>query len=435
MATPCFNAICRPAVARSGATAAASPKILRRATLIAGVSLCLVTAASVATPQEFSLNGFADARLVQPSSQQSWMTGGLGKLRYGSAGDPQPGLHLDEIIADGRAVLAPGLAVFATVRYEPDQRTALDVLEAYARYQPIATTGFLWSSKLGAFFPPISLENEGVGWRSPWTLTPSAINTWVGEELRTLGLESTVERRTKTGALGVTFAVYGWNDQAGTLLADRGWTMDDRPAGLFDKERLPDALARQFHHAGPLYDGSFKEVDDQPGWYAGLSWRENGLGRVNFLHYDNRGDPSAVRDGIVGWRTTFDSVGVEADLDEFVVLSQAMAGETEIAFSPASRTLTKFQSAYLLVGRYFGDWTAAARLDYFATQDDNPPSSFDLSEHGNAATVALSWRPQRWLRLTGELLRLDSYRSQRTQVGLDAHAVETQLQLSVRASF
>jgi hypothetical protein len=93
------------------------PQILFRATLTAGVDLCLVTASSVGNSQELSLNGFADARLVQPSSQQSWMTAGLGKLRYGSAGDPQPGLHLDEIIADGRAVLAPGLAVFATVRY------------------------------------------------------------------------------------------------------------------------------------------------------------------------------------------------------------------------------------------------------------------------------------------------------------------------------
>jgi hypothetical protein len=435
MSAICLKLICRPAAESSGATAVAPRNTLLRASLLAGVSLGLVTAPSIAISQELGLNGFVDARLVQPSSQQSWMTGGVGKLRYGSAGDPQPGLHFDEIIADGRAVLAPGLAVLATLRYEPNQRTALDVLEAYARYQPIATTGLLWSSRLGAFYPPISLENEGVGWSSPWTLTPSAINTWVGEELRTLGLESTVEWRTETGALGITIAVYGWNDQAGTLLADRGWAMGDRPTGLFDKIRLPDALAAQFGATSPLYNGSFKEIDDRPGWYAGLSWRQNGLGRVNFLHYDNRGDPAAVRDNIEAWRTTFDSVGVEADLDEFVVLSQVMAGETEIAFTPDSRSLTKFQSAYLLVGRYFGDWSAAARLDYFATQNDNPPDSLDLSEHGHAATVALAWRPQRWLRLTGEVLRLDSYTAQRALVGLDRHAVETQVQLSVRVSF
>jgi hypothetical protein len=425
----------RHSAASSAATAGVSQKIIRRAARIAGAVLCLAIAAAAGNAAEFSVNGFADARLVQPSSQQSWMNGGLGKLRYGSSGDPQPGLHFDELIADGRLVLNPALAVLATVRYEPDQRTALDVLEAYVRYQPIATTGLLWSNKLGAFYPPISLENEGVGWASPWTLTPSAINSWVGEELRTLGLESTVERRSAEGALALTFAVYGWNDQAGTLLAWRGWAMGDRPTGLFDKLRLPDTLARQFRRSAPYYDGSFKEIDNRPGWYAGLSWRENELGRVSFLHYDNRGNPRATRDTIVAWRTTFDSLGVEADLGDFVVLGQLMAGETEVAQIPAFRSLTKFQSAYILVGRYFGDWSVAARLDHFATQDDNPPNNFDLSEHGRAQTVAVAWRPQRWLRLTGELLRLDSYRYQRAQVRLNPQAVETQLQLSARASF
>ncbi|MDB5409424.1 MAG: hypothetical protein JWL84_4336 [Rhodospirillales bacterium] len=402
---------------------------------VAGAFLCLAVAASIGSAQEFSLNGFADARLVQPSSQQSWMNGGLGKLRYGSAGDPQPGFHFDEIIADGRALLAPGLAILGTLRAAPGQRTALDVLEAYARYQPIATSGFLWSNKLGAFYPPVSLENEGTGWSSPWSLTPSAINSWVGEELRTFGLESAIERRVARGALALTLSVYGWNDQAGTLLAWRGWAMGDFPTGIFDKPRLPDALARQFRRSVPYYDGSFKEVDDRPGWYGGLSWRENGLGRVNFLHYDNIGDPRAVRDGIVAWRTSFDSLGTEVDLGEFVVLGQVMAGETEIARTPAFRALTKFQSAYVLAGRYFGDWSLAARVDTFATQEDNPPNAIDLSEHGHAATVALSWRPRRWLRLTSEILRLDSYRAQRLQAGLAAQAVETQLQLSMRTSF
>ena len=46
-----------------------------------------------------------------------------------------------------------------------------------------------WSVKAGAFFPTISLENDDLGWTSPYTLTPSAINSWIGEELRTIGSE------------------------------------------------------------------------------------------------------------------------------------------------------------------------------------------------------------------------------------------------------
>jgi hypothetical protein len=90
-------------------------------------------------------------------------------------------------VADLRLTLDPSAFVFATVRASPDQHAPFDVLEAYGRYQPIATADRLWSIKLGAFFPPISLEIESVGWTSPWTLTPSAINSWVGNELRTIG--------------------------------------------------------------------------------------------------------------------------------------------------------------------------------------------------------------------------------------------------------
>ena len=44
--------------------------------------------------------------------------------------------------------------------------------------------------KTGAFFPTISLENDDLGWTSPYTLTPSAINSWIGDELRTIGSEA-----------------------------------------------------------------------------------------------------------------------------------------------------------------------------------------------------------------------------------------------------
>ena len=80
------------------------------------------------------------------------------------------------------AVLADGLG----------QRSGVDALEAYARYSPQTSGDWQWSVKAGAFFPPISLENTEVGWTSPWTLTPSAINSWVGEEVKVVGGEATL---------------------------------------------------------------------------------------------------------------------------------------------------------------------------------------------------------------------------------------------------
>ena len=54
------------------------------------------------------------------------------------------------------------------------------------------------------------------GWRSPYTLSFSAINTWVGEELRTIGAEYSLDWLGRSHGHDFDFtlnaAAYGWND-------------------------------------------------------------------------------------------------------------------------------------------------------------------------------------------------------------------------------
>src|ERR1700753_3075273 len=110
------------------------------------------------------------------------------------------------------------------LRAEPQTPSVVDALEAYLRYAPAADGNLSWSVKAGAFFPTISLENDDLGWASPYTLTPSAINSWIGEELRTIGSEGIMKVRTENaGTLSFTGALFCCNDPAGILLADRGW--------------------------------------------------------------------------------------------------------------------------------------------------------------------------------------------------------------------
>jgi hypothetical protein len=210
--------------------------------------------------------------------------------------------------------------------------------------------------------------------------------------LRTVGGETNVEWRYGSGAVTLTGAVFGWNDPAGALLADRGWAFDSRLVGLFDSARLPDALARSRRHAGPLTDEPFHEVDDQPGWYAGVSWQLDNYGRISALRYENRANPALARQGQAAWRTDFNSLGIETDIGDFVVLSQAMVGFTEIAPSPRFNSDTDFQAAYLLVGRYFGNFRVAGRVDVFATQERHQGGS-TLGEHGHASTASASYLP------------------------------------------
>ena len=55
-----------------------------------------------------------------------------------------------------------------------------------------------------------------------------------------------------------------------------------------------------------------------------------------------------------------------------------------------------------------------------------------LSEDGSAGTVSVSWQAKEWLRLTGELLQVDSRRAQRSLTGDAPRQSETQFQLAAR---
>jgi hypothetical protein len=175
--------------------------------LIAAILLFALPFAARA--QDFTVNGLLDLGFATTSHQTSWLKGGLGKLDSGGGGGGggQSVAFVGQALADLRLQLDPALAGFVRLRLAPNQHAPFDILEAYARYQPVSTRDWLWSVKLGAFFPPISLENESVGWTSPWTLTPSAINSWVGDELRTIGGESNLEWRYGTGALSLLGSV------------------------------------------------------------------------------------------------------------------------------------------------------------------------------------------------------------------------------------
>jgi hypothetical protein len=379
---------------------------------------------------DFSFDGYADVRIIAPSGQISWLDGGLGKLRYGE-GDSN--LQFAEITGEGRVLVTPELSAVTVLRIEPEQRTFVDVLETYVRYRPNSITPFRWSVKVGAFFSPISLENTEIGWTSYWTLTPSALNSWVGEELRTIGSEGQLEWRRDSGTVALTGAVFGWNDPAGVLIAERGWALDDRPTGLFDHLRRPDAQSVLSGDPAPLVTPVFQEIDHRPGWYAGLNWDETGLGSARILYYNNNGNVSKESNDVYTWQTTFWSAGFKTQIDNFTLLTQGLTGRTIIVDN--FRSVTDYDAAYVLLGWEQGNWRLAARADVFETRQHNPGPPLGLSETGYAGTASIIWLPRDWLRLTAELLCVDSTRHERAIVDLHPRQVETQMQLSGRVYF
>jgi hypothetical protein len=387
--------------------------------------------AAPAQAADFSFEGYGDARLVMPPGTESYIDGGLGKLRYSKDDEVfQPG----DVIGEGRLVVTPDLTMIATGRVNVRYGLAADLLEGYLRYRPVSTTQWRWSVKVGAFFPPLSLENQQVGWSTFWTFTPSAINSWVGEELRTIGAEGTLEWRRDTGPVTLTAAVFGWNDPAGVMIADRGWTFDDRYAGLFEHSRLPDATGVLLGEPPPLYARLFTEMDNSPGWYVDLSWEPEGVGGFELMRYDNEADPTVLREGQVAWRTRFWDLGFQRQMGKITLLSQAMSGNTVIQPSPFYRQSTDFKSAYVLLGYDLDEWWAAVRFDVFQTRTEATFPSV-LNEDGHAVTAALNWLPESWVRLGGELLWIDDRRNERIIEGDAPQREETQLQILARFYF
>jgi hypothetical protein len=110
--------------------------------------------------------------------------------------------------------------------------------------------------------------------------------------------------------------------------------------------RTPDVFAAN----PPLREQPFKEIDHRPGWYAGANLRQDGVGRLTGLYYDNRANPAVFSGNDFAWRTKFGSLGLETDIGDVVLLAQAMRGDTTI--EPAANTsfVANFQAAYLLAG-------------------------------------------------------------------------------------
>jgi hypothetical protein len=407
---------------------------LLAATLLAAVGL---PAQAEENFGALSVSGYADFRLVAPPRETQWLNGGLSKFRYGNE---EGNFRFTEAVVQGAFKFSDELSAVAVLRGEPEQRTGIDMLEGYVSWHPAAAGSLSWSVKTGAFFPAISLENDDLGWASPYTLTPSAINSWIGEELRTIGSEAILRYDAHgLGTVSLTAAVTCCNDPAGVLIADRGWAMDDRPAGIFSDQRLPDATLRLFHLAVPDRTPMFDEIDGRPGWYAGLGWQMAGIGKLSVLRYDNEGDPNKVSGEYPAWDTRFWSYGARTGWDGLVLIAQGLQGQTVIG-TRFGLSYTFFQSAFLLASYDLSsagleDWRASLRGDVFQTRHPAATPSI-LNEDGQAATVSLSWQHFDWLRVTGEMIAMQSRRREYVLAGFPASSVDQrQFQLSARFFF
>jgi hypothetical protein len=295
---------------------------------------------------------------------------------------------------------------------------------------PFPTTSVRWRARVGAFFMPASLENRGIGWTNVYSITPSAINTWIGEEFRTIGAE--LEARwlgASSGYLGdvaLIAAAYGWNDPAGVLIAKRGFALTDRPSTLFDGLGKPS-------------DGFYHEIDRKPGYYVGVSWKHHDRLEVRALRYDNRGDPGAINAaGDSAWRTRFSSVGARLEpSSHWTFAAQYLDGDTAVGADSLgiAQFYDRFRAAYALASFEWARERLTARYDDFHTHQLSGFYGPASNENGHGWTFAWSHELGEHWQILVEWLRVASIFPPRMEIGNPAAQTQSQLQLAARYKF
>jgi hypothetical protein len=356
-----------------------------------------------------SLRALLDLRIVRGTQAPSWQEGGPGNLRYGGVQESDGSFErvtrfaISQLAVEPSADLPWGMRFHAQVNWDGDiddrgdtspDHDVVRLIEGYLR-RDWGTPANGWGVLVGVSNPPFSLENIGPAWTPKYTLTPSALNTWLWEDGRVLGLEGEWWKTTRDDVDLNAFAGMGWGpDQMGILLARRGWVLSDYLNGINSVVPIP---------ADGQTNG-FDERDGRPALYVGGTvadpWK---IGKLQAGYFDNLGN-LAVQ-GV--WEMRYAVVGVAlqpvAGLD---ILFQYLIGKTATRTNGFSSTV---QALYPLISYRWRQHRVTFRYDDFRVQDtDGPPNT---RERGHAFTVSYLFELGLHHRIGFEYITVDSTRA------------------------
>jgi len=421
--------------------ACAAKRLLVRSAIPWGCALAALCSTPASAGGLFSadtleVNG--DLRLVAVDGEKSWVDGGFGKLRSGSRGDfrVRPQLGNANLIWKPQFTWSLGATIVGSL--QGGERTEAGLSQAYLTFKPMRGTKIAASARLGLMWPPISLEHDGADWHVRDSITPSAINSWIGEEVRPVAAEATLAANLGEHQLRATAAVMAANDTAGTLLTFRGWALHDRTTLAFRRQPLPplgDIGGYQAPFTHPLLDLEHGFAR-RPGYYAKLAWQMPIPVRLELFRYDNRTDPEVFnQDFEWGWRTQFNHLGVVADLGHATSLKlQAIDGRTRMGFVEIGGRHwvdDRFRSGFAMLTHAFGPVGISARAEAFRTRNRGSDVDSEYDEKGWSAMLA---GKRDWGHFTGllELLHVSSRSEHLDEHGLLPRRRQTQAQAELR---
>lgn len=434
------------------------------------VTALLLASAPAVLAGELELHGFGSVRGIGVSGQPSWLEGGFGRLTEGAEA---PG----DRAFTGRALLHAGLDwkpsetfqlhLQGLARAEPSDAGGgrFGVPEAYAVFRPELSPNVFLQFKGGLFFPGTSFENPDRLWASPYTISFSALNTWLAEELRLTGLESRLLWSDGRDTLHVGGTGFVANDTLGTLVAWRGWSFGDRFTVIGEWLPLPPLASLRPDGAFSVQrdDGTrpIGELDDRLGWMARGGWERLDRAALQVAYFDNRGD-RRLYDGEYAWDTRFWALGGRLEPGGGVtLLGEAMFGNTAMGAMPGGEPYdpydpygyqavpaaadpyaggasafvdTDFAAAYAMLSWQRAAVRLSARFDWFRNEDRDGVAEDD-GEDGKAFTLAAFWTPVERLRLGAEFLTVAAQRRAAAQSWADPDTDAWKATLEARLFF
>jgi opacity protein-like surface antigen len=392
--------------------------------IAAAIIISAVTASAFAQQKAFQLHAVVSARAIYVKSQPSWTQGAFGRFDVGAknANDARTvnvdvaQLGFDWTPTSWLLLHADGLA-----RKEPSgtEGSRAGIVQAFADLY----TEHL-RLRVGSFWLPTSRENVDPLWNSPYTITYSALNTWIGQEVRPVGADVQFSPNFYFTVGGTAFK---GNDTMGTLIADRGWTFGNRLTVYNENVAVPppDGLTKPIG----------RDIDGKVGFSERIRFQLPERLMLQVAHIDNRakvepGDPPEVP-----WSTKFNVISFDAGQSAPTTIAAEWAkGETTLGFPGGSFTMD-FSTVYLLVCRKSGPNRFTTRVERFSTRDHSRAPDDHNRESGKAYTVAWLHDVNEHFRTGLEYVRVDGDRAGAAAVGLDTRASGSTITVEVRYRF
>jgi hypothetical protein len=283
-------------------------------------------------------------------------------------------LSFAQLALEVEATLPGEIRAHAQVNWEPD---------SYNDDRPLLIEAFLrrewgkweggWGLQLGVMNAPFSLEHTGPAVTPLYTLTSSALSTWMWEEGRMVGAAVDWWRVLPNGMrFSLLFGSGFGPDQMGRLLAVRGWVLSDALAGVNSDAPLPLKGATV---------SVFDERDHRPSLYSLATLAdEREILSLRLGYFDSLGDQGT--EGV--WETRFGTAGVILrPIGRLELLAQYMEG---VAMVRDAANDVGFSGFYALASFGYRNHRASVRYDVFRTNDlDGAPF---FREHGDGVTLA-----------------------------------------------